>query len=485
MVRLVLQAKILNKSARAQLKRFMSLKIRGVLYMLLGLFVSMTFVPAALTASPPTSPAVTFGTITNLSNDSASSIEPVIAAVGSHVYVAWEDKANGRPQVFFVESSNKGASWSPIKEFNGLTGGATAVQIAATGNNAYLTWKQNGQAAFSASHNFGVTWGSPLVFNLENGTVSEPAFATNGTSVYVAWQFDSNINSSTYAVIAISHNNGTTFSPLKDINDGLRVRELQIAAEGKYVYVTWDSIYVTSSSDGGNSFSVPMQVEEPDCSYLTHCISREPMITASGPDVYVAFPSSFNGVYEAYMAISTNHGMTFTTKNVTSPVNVVSVRETQVGSCAGSNDQVPCTGTSNVYLTFRANGSAGGAVNQYFVKSSDNGSTFSRPVDLAVQKKGQAGFGGLSVMGSNVFVEWVHKPAKSSIAQMYLQTSTDGGVTWQGAQQVSQSTSGVIGMADSNTMHDQGPLSATGANHIYLVWYDVSGDVYFAAGTVT
>ena len=68
---------------------------------------------------------------------------------------------------------------------------------------------------------------------------------------------------------------------------------------------------------------------------------------------------------------------------------------------------------------------------------------------------------------------------------MYLQASQDTGATFGGVQQVSSSTTGVLGMGDGGNSHDPGPITAASGGHIYIVWQDNSsgnGDIYFVTG---
>ena len=478
-----------------KLNRYAALKLGVALA--ITLMVASVLPAYAATNSPPA--PITFQPIINLSNDSGASVIPVIASVGSHVYVAWQDSSNGRPQVYFMESPDNGTAgtWSGTTVFTG-TLDAAAVQIDAWGPNVYLVWKQGSQTAFASSNNYGVSFNSadPIIFSEPLGTITEPSLATNGTAVYLAWQYHANNNNSKMAIFTVSYNHGASFNTPKclgtaTISHGKPVTkcssasEIQIAAQGDHVYVVWDSIYVAASANGGKTWANPVQVSSAGR-------GREPMIAASGSYVYVSFPDNYGGSYQAWLAISSNYGQSWTTKQVTT--GFTSAREVQITACASSNEQVPCGNTPDVYITFRGQAPGGGRVNQYMVTSYNNGVNFGTPVDVSNQKQSELGFGGVSVNGTDVFLVWPHSDKSTGLVQMYAAASNDSAKTWLGstdgtqAVQVSDSSVGVVGMGDSNTMHDQGPLSSATAGHIFIVWEDDStgnGDVYFAAGTIT
>ena len=439
----------------------------------------MTFAPGVQAASSPT-----FSPIVNLSHDSGLSTEPIVASVGTNVYVAWEDNTNGFPQVYFVRSTDGGVTWDPISQFTGK-GSATAVQIAATGQYVLLVWKQGNHAAFAASSNNGTSFEPTITFPNANGTVSEPSIATNGSKgIYLAWNFASTTNGSRSAIFTASHDGGITFSSPRRISGSISARELQISAQASYVYVVWTSnwVYFMRSADGGGTFSTPERISDPACT--SNCLSREPMITASANDVYVTWPSNLGGSYQGYIGVSHDRGSTWVRTVIFPRMYINDTREIQVAACAGSNTQVPCAGTTNVYVTARVVGPGGGAANQWMVVSHDNGTTFSQPFDLAVQKKGHLGFGGIAVDGTSVYAFWGHK-ASNGIGQMWIDESQNQGDAWEGVQQVSSSTVGVIGLNDANTQHDQGPIVSASDGNVYTVWQDQStgnGDVYFRAG---
>ena len=81
-----------------------------------------------------------FGTPINLSNNTGNSVIPQIAASGNNVYVTWIDNTPGNIDIFFAVSNNNGTSFGTPINLSNNTGFSFNPQIAASGNNVYVTW---------------------------------------------------------------------------------------------------------------------------------------------------------------------------------------------------------------------------------------------------------------------------------------------------------------------------------------------------------
>src|SRR5262249_54127157 len=123
--------------------------------------------------------------------------------------------------------------------------------------------------------------------------------------------------------------------------------EDQNAAVGNFVYAVWDSIYFSVSSNNGQTWSTPVQLKPSSC--IFPCIGREPMISASGSNVYVTFPMGCLGggcSYSTEIAVSHNSGQSFAPTKDISSSTLSNTREVQVASL-GSIVLVTSRGTSN------------------------------------------------------------------------------------------------------------------------------------------
>ena len=80
------------------------------------------------------------GTI-NVSNTTGVSQNPQIATSGNNnVYVTWTDNTPGNDDIFFAASNNNGTSFGPPINLSNSTEDSFNPQIAAIGNNVYVTW---------------------------------------------------------------------------------------------------------------------------------------------------------------------------------------------------------------------------------------------------------------------------------------------------------------------------------------------------------
>ena len=132
------------------------------------------------------------GTI-NLSNNTGQSLLPQIAVSGNNnVYVTWEDGDLTNDDIIFAASNNNGRSFGPLINISNNTGDSSNPQIAAIGNNGYITWDKNTPAGnrdifFAVSNNNGTSFGTPInMSNTARGS-SFPQIAAIDSNVYVTW----------------------------------------------------------------------------------------------------------------------------------------------------------------------------------------------------------------------------------------------------------------------------------------------------------
>src|SRR6476619_94526 len=68
-----------------------------------------------LASTPQQAFSVTFGPVTNLSNDSDNSGDTFVVKSGNKVYVVWANEVN---DIFFKRSTDKGATFGPTKNLS-------------------------------------------------------------------------------------------------------------------------------------------------------------------------------------------------------------------------------------------------------------------------------------------------------------------------------------------------------------------------------
>ena len=109
------------------------------------------------------------------------------AASGNNRFVVWSDKTPGNYDVFVRRSTDNGATWKPVKNLSNNAGISEIPQIAVSGSNVYVTWRDtapgNADMLFRRSTDNGATW--KAVVNLSNnaGHSIKPQVYVSGSNV--------------------------------------------------------------------------------------------------------------------------------------------------------------------------------------------------------------------------------------------------------------------------------------------------------------
>jgi hypothetical protein len=203
-----------------------------------------------------------------LSNNTDTSERQQIAASGNNVYVTWtDDTPAGSSDIFFAASNNNGVSFGPPINISNNTGGSFIPQIAAIGNNVYVTWYDGTTGPFdiffAVSNNNGTSFGTPINISNNIDDSFAPQIAAIGSNVYVTWEDDTPGNRDIF--FAASNNNGTSFSTPINLSNNTGFSQIpQIAAIGNNVYVTWqdttpgnsDILVITSAQPFGTPVNI-------------------------------------------------------------------------------------------------------------------------------------------------------------------------------------------------------------------------------------
>jgi hypothetical protein len=266
-----------------------------------------------------------FGSTVNLSNTSATTFEPAIAASGNNVYVVWVESSGGSVwDILYRRSTDGGASFGSIvnlTENTAADGEETA--IAASGNNVYVVWSDfstgTADILYKKSTNGGTSFGDTKNLSNTAGSSREPAVAVSGNNVYVVWRERDSTSGNQEILYRRSTNGGANFSGAVNLSNSTGLSQLPaIAASGNNVYVVWQDdslvpgtsdILYKKSTNGGASFG--------DTKNLSNNAgnSGSPAIAASGNNVYVVWHDNTTQAAGAQFDIlyrkSTNGGANF------------------------------------------------------------------------------------------------------------------------------------------------------------------------------
>jgi hypothetical protein len=208
-------------------------------------------------------------------------------------------------------------------------------------NNMYVSWTRFGSGTdiyLVRSTNQGVTWSSPVLVSSEAGVQgSIPAVGPNG-EVYVAWYgYDF---SSENIYFDKSTDGGVTFGTDKVVSPCPNAWFPSMAVDlsgGQYngnIYVTWNDerngdgdIFLSVSSDGGNSWSAAKRINDDPVSNGREQYWPWVAVAENGEIDLIFYDTrntSNNSIIEAYLARSTDGGENFTNELIStqqSPTN--------------------------------------------------------------------------------------------------------------------------------------------------------------------
>ncbi len=216
--------------------------------------------------------------------------EPSIAVdpVNPHlIHAVWTDTRtplNG-PDIYYINSTDGGLSFNPPSirvntDVGGAEQGAAAIAVAPD-RAVDVVWRDPRNAGkgpdiyFVKSTDLGATWGTVVVVNHDTGNAvqQEPTIAVNATgSIFVAWT-DSQFTSTAPDIAAtVSTNGGASFAVEVRVNDdtgSVAQGQPSLAVSGNKVQLAWSDyrrggpypydVFASSSSDG-LTWSSNMQV---------------------------------------------------------------------------------------------------------------------------------------------------------------------------------------------------------------------------------
>jgi N,N-dimethylformamidase beta subunit-like protein len=271
----------------------------------------------------------TFGPTMELGNQKGGSIDPKMAVSGNNVYVLWEHTPGNNGGIFFTRSTDNGGTFSSIKNLGNNTGLNGFPQIAVSGNNVFVAWRDATHGIFfTRSTDNGGTFGNPVIlYKVKNEGIGSKVFGPRITAyprsdnVYVVWHSgDIKQHARVKALISDaqyirSTDNGATFGNVVNLSNysGSSVNP-QIAVSQNNVYAVWTNnfqekygqVFLTRSTDNGATFGDIVNLSNYSGS------SVNPQIAVSQNNVYAVWTNNFQEKYgQVFLTRSTDNGATF------------------------------------------------------------------------------------------------------------------------------------------------------------------------------
>jgi hypothetical protein len=422
----------------------------------------------ALVATPLAAQATSFTTPARMGFAAGDDWEPAIAAdAAGHVYALFTHYGPdpfcagcGSPHSELQVSGDGGATWSDPRPIHPTTTRQDDPQILvdpAGSGTVYASWMENNKASeyVAKSTDFGESWTVALVEPLQRG-IDKDILAARGADVYVS-------------------------------------------------YHTQQKIYVSSSHDGGATWSL----DRPVASTSKLGVSL-PSGGAVAPDgtVYFAWAGYLgngkpSGDVNLYVTRSLDHGATWST-------SLVDVSQPNPAcSCGGwafwgAQIALAVDGGGTIYVLYNSSAVSGAPSRVFFARSIDHGATWSTPQDVSNAPTGANNVFPAMVAGSagDVRIAWMddrngHDAGSddpNARWNVFYRSSTDGGITWSSEAQVSQYASGyTYDFATPNEgflqpYGDYFELDIDGDGQTQMIWgegnsYVGPGNIWYARGS--
>ena len=394
-----------------------------------------------ISMTPPAYALTTFGSTVNLSQNSGSSFNAQVAALGNNVYATWMDNTPGNFEIFFRKSTDGGATFGPAQQLTttAASSGSPSIAVAQVGPNThvYIAYTEEDAAGGTPfdqevkllrSTNDGASFAAPV--NISN----TPFTGSDANPV------------------------GASSSPY-------------VAAASNFVFVAWQEvlgvpnseIFLRRSIDAGANFQSSVQISS------TSFFSFFPRIALNLPNVHIAWndngngaPGAVGGLGETFYRRSTTNGNSYDPQ-----VDLSSNTDFSLGA------DIAVSG-SNVHVVWAEHTLANVPTQVVYKRSTTNGSSFGATTTLSAlsQIGSQQAFTGIAALGSNVFV--VFNDVSGGNQEIFFMESSDNGTTFSSAADISNN-SGESNFAD------------IAASSVHVTWYDNTPgnfDIFYITSTV-
>lgn len=329
----------------------------------------------------------TFSIPTNLSLTQQDSSDQQVASSGSNVYVVWRDNPSNtvlNAEILFARSIDGGKTFAAWENLSATPSKSSAPWVASSGQHVYVIWSEASSGATATdgyylrySSDFGATFGAKSNLSTLFGVPASGncAMAASGSNVFLS------------CTQAVSGNN---------------------------------EIVVARSNDNGATFSAPQNV-----SLSPSAESTKSRITSSGSNVYVAWEENAASASEIFMASSADSGVSFGT-----PTNMSQTTGFSSISVALDAD------SSKVWLVWSDRSLGNDEV--FYRRSTDAGATFSAAENLSSTSSGSS-TSYVKGKGNQVWVAWTDPNPASTLPDVYVRGSSDGGATFSDTLNISNS----------------------------------------------
>jgi len=320
------------------------------------------------------------------------------------------------------------AEQSEAVNLSNTSGESERVQIFVQGENVYTVWTDdttgNNDVFFAQSNNRGASFDDPINLSNNNGSSAFPRLLVSEPNIYVVW-YDYTLGNSDI-LFAKSNDTGKTFHVIT-VKTPEPSYNPWIGTSSNNVYMVWN--------DGGKTSTV----EYPN-----------------GKNILVDINT---GNEEIIIGVSDNEGKTFEFINLSNSSGKTSwnarIRVSEANVFVVWNEQTARVGSSDIF----------------FSSSTNNGNTFSAPINVSNNTKPSIN-AGIIASGNTIHLTWNQRILDSS--DIFYAKSIDNGNTFSAPINLSNSSE------FSQTVRDS--QIAVSGNNVLIVWWEEleqDSDVFF------
>ena len=393
--------------------------------------------------------------LVNVSNTPGKSQRPQIFVDGNLLYFVWEDYTYEKAEIFFSQSTDGGKTFKKAINLSNNNGTSLWPRLAVSGDDIYVTWYDYtphiSDVFFSHSSDGGISFETKNLSE-DIGVSFNQWITASGDNVYVVWMDDTpnyipmNIEKpveeidvyfgNTDILLATSRDRGLTFDITNLSKNPVESSAPRIAVLGENVNVAWiqvtnkgHEVFFTKSNDSGLTFSNPQSVS----GSITN--TNNAGILVDDSNIYVNWEGLYNNTSDIFIAKSKDEGTSFGSPLNLSNSSAISTK-TRDTNMASSENNLFAVWTNGI----------GASANVFFARSTDDGNTFSQPVNLSLDAVIPR-YAQVVSDSQNVYVMWYDN--KTGNNDIFLRSSNDQGETFGSIKNLSfddaQSTLSILG----------------------------------------
>ncbi len=386
--------------------------------------------------------------------------------------------------LIFVSHPNilpiSGDQSEPVNLSN-TSGESRRVQIFVNGNDVYSVWTDNtpgnNEIFFAKSTDYGNSFDSPINLSQNNGSSAFPRLVVSESNVYIVW-YDYSLGQSDI-FFARSNDKGKTFN-VTSFTNSVPSYNPWIGTSSNFVYLVFNDGGRTTTVEfpSGEKRLVDLNTGEEELiigrsedggeSFEFINLSDSPGITSWNARIKVSGPNVFV-VWNEMVNKESEIFFSVSTDNgktFSEPINVSNNTKESINAGLAVSE-------NNIYLIW--NQKTPDSIDIFFTKSTDYGNIFSTPINLSNSLSVSAIGRDLSIAVSDekLFVVWYTDSKENS--DVFFTRSLDGGLNFSTHVNLSQS--------DALSKYSQVVVNE---KNVYVVWHDYSqgnGDIFLREST--